>query len=77
MTGVIFGYTRNELLTLRNALITYKAQALNLREDCAGERDKIKKIDAALGETDKILGDVLQAMVDLDNPYPDPSQGGH
>jgi hypothetical protein len=77
MTGVIFGYTRNELLTLRNALIVYKAQALNLKEECAGERDKIKKIDVALGETDKILGDVLQAMVDLDNPYPDLSQGGH
>lgn len=53
MTGVIFGYTRNELLTMRNALIVYKAQAI------------------------KILGDVLQAMVDLENPYQDPSQGGH
>ena len=41
MTGVIFGYTRNELLTLRNALITYKAQALNLREACAGEGGQI------------------------------------
>ncbi len=77
MTGVIFGYTRNELLTMRNALIVYKAQALNLKDDCAGEHDKVRKIDVALREADKILGDVLQAMVDLDNPYPDPSQGGH
>lgn len=77
MTGVIFGYTRNELLTLRNALITYKAQALNVKEACAGERDQIKKLDVALRETDKILEDVLQAIVDLDDQNSGPSRGNH
>lgn len=62
MTGKITGYTRNELLTMRNALIIYIVQGERLRPELSsGDR---AKMDVAMKEAEAIKEDVLVALTE-------------